>query len=150
MDQPQALHLPPAARVLPRRWFYGWYVAIACGLLMFVGVGVGYYGLPVFLKPLKDEHGWSTTQVSWAPAIYFCVASLTSAIIGPVIDRRGPNTFMLVGLVVNGVAAAFIGVVDELWQLYAVYFVFALAYGMSTSIALNTIITRWFVRKRAL
>ena len=57
---------------------------------------------------------------------------------------------MLVGTVVNGIAAAFIGLVDQLWQLYFVYFVFAVAFGMSSGIAVNAIMTRWFVRKRAL
>ena len=117
---------------------------------MFVGVGVGYYGLPIFLQPLKEEHGWSTTQVSWAPAIYFCVSGLTSAFIGPYIDKYGPTRFMLIGTVVNGISAAFIGLVSELWQLYFVYFVFAVAFGISSSIAVNAIMTRWFVRKRAL
>ena len=81
--------LPVAARILPKRLFYGWYVAISCALLMFVGVGVGYYGLPIFLKPLRDDNGWTTTQVSWAPTIYFCVAGLTAAVAGPFLDRRG-------------------------------------------------------------
>ncbi len=141
---------PPAARFLPRRWFYGWYVAIACSALMFVGVGVGYYGLPVFLKPLQDDHGWSTAQVSLASTIYFCISGLTAALIGPYVDRRGPKAFMLWGTLINGVSAAFIGLVDELWQLYLVYFVFAVAFGMSSAIAVNAIMTRWFVRRRAL
>lgn len=142
--------IPPAARMLPERWFYGWYIAVACAALMFVGVGVGYYGLPIFLKPLREAHGWSTTQVSWAPTIYFCVSGLTSAIVGPYVDRKGPTAFMVIGTLINGVSAAFIGIVDQLWQLYAVYFVFAVAFGMSSSIAVNAIMTRWFVRKRAL
>ncbi|GIW13701.1 MAG: MFS transporter [Tepidiforma sp.] len=142
--------LPPAARILPRTWFYGWYVAIACAALMMVGVGVGYYGLPIFLKPLKDAHGWSTAQVSWAPAIYFCVSGLTAAIVGPYVDRYGPLRFMLIGSVINGISAALIGLVNELWQLYLVYFVFAVAFGMSSNIAVNAILTRWFVRRRAL
>ncbi|MEO6397453.1 MAG: MFS transporter [Tepidiformaceae bacterium] len=141
---------PIAYRLLPKSVFYGWYVAVACALLMFVGVGVGYYGLPIFLKPLKEEHGWSTTQVSWAPTIYFCIAGLTAAIIGPQVDRRGPVLFMVVGTIVNGISAAFIGLVDQLWQLYLVYFIFAVAYGMSSAIAVNAIMTRWFIRKRAL
>ncbi len=150
MTSRSAISQPIAARLLPRRVFYGWYIAIACAALMFVGVGVGYYGLPIFLKPLKEEHGWSTTQVSWAPAIYFCVSGLTSAFVGPYIDRYGPTKFMLIGTVVNGISAAFIGLVNELWQLYFVYFVFAIAFGMSSGIAVNAIMTRWFVRKRAL
>jgi len=150
MTSATAHRRPLAARVLPRKWFYGWYIAVACACLMFVGVGVGYYGLPIFLKPLKEDNGWTTTQVSWAPAIYFTVSGLTSALIGPYIDKYGPNRFMLIGTVVNSISAAFIGLVGELWQLYLVYFVFAIAFGMSSGIAVNAIMTRWFVRRRAL
>ncbi len=151
MTAPTAPHaLPPAARLLPRRWFYGWNIAIACALLMMVGVGVGYYGLPIFLKPLRDAHGWTTAEVSWAPAIYFCVSGLTAAIVGPYVDKYGPLRFMLIGSVINGVSAALIGIVNELWQLYLVYFVFAVAFGMSSNIAVNAILTRWFIRRRAL
>ena len=141
---------PIAYRLLPKSVFYGWYVAVACALLMFVGVGVGYYGLPIFLQPLKEDHGWSTTQVSWAPTIYFCIAGLTAAFVGPQVDKRGPVMFMVVGTIVNGISAAFIGLVDQLWQLYLVYFIFAIAFGMSSAIAVNAIMTRWFIRKRAL
>jgi MFS family permease len=91
-----ASHHPIAERLLPGNLFYGWYVAVACALLMFVGVGVGYYGLPIFLKPLKEAHGWSTTEVSWAPTIYFCVSGLTSAFVGPLVDKRGPVAFMVI------------------------------------------------------
>ena len=150
MTSPSAIREPIAARILPRRVFYGWYIAIACACLMFVGVGVGYYGLPIFLKPLQEENGWSNTQVSWAPAIYFCVSGITSAFIGPHIDKYGPTRFMLIGTVVNGISASFIGLVGELWLLYLVYFVFAVAFGMSSGIAVNAIMTRWFVRRRAL
>lgn len=135
---------------MPASQFYGWYIAIACALLMFVGVGVGYYGLPVFLKPLMDDNGWTTTQVSVAPAIYFTVAGITGALIGPIVDKRGPKQIMAWGVVINAVSAAFIGLVGELWQLYLVYFVFAVAYGMSSAVTVQAIMTRWFVRKRAL
>jgi sugar phosphate permease len=150
MPEAVAPRTPIAAKFLPSRLFYGWYVAFACGVLMFVGVGVGYYGLPIFLKPLRVDHGWSTTEVSWAPAIYFCVAGLTAAVTGPLIDRGGPIRFMAIGTVINAVSGALIGFVQELWQLYAVYFVFAFAYGLSSGVAVQAIMTRWFIRKRAL
>lgn len=150
MPDTPALRFPAAARILPKSVYYGWYVAVACGVLMFVGVGVGYYGIPVFLKPLKADHGWTTTQVSWAPAIYFCVAGITAALTGPIIDRGGPIRFMAAGTVINAISGGLIGFVEELWQLYAVYFVFAVAYGLSSGVAVQAIMTRWFIRKRAL
>jgi len=144
-----AVRLPPAARLLPKSVFYGWYIALACAVLSFVGVGVGYYGLAVFLKPLKDEHHWSTTAVSGATGLYFSISGLTSAIIGPRIDREGPIRFMAVGIVIVGLSVAAIGYVQSLWQLYLVYSVLAVAFGMSTAVATNAIMTRWFVRRRA-
>lgn len=145
----ERVRTPLAARVLPRRWFYGWYIALACSALMFVGMGVGYYGLAVYLGPLKEAHGWSNTAVSGATGLYFSVMGVTSAFVGPRIDRRGPLRFMVVGMVLCGVAASLIGFVRELWQLYAVYAGLAVAVGMSVGVAINAIMTRWFVRRRA-
>ncbi len=135
--------------MLPSGVFYGWYIAVACALLMMVGVGVGYYGLAVYLKPLQDEHGWSNTAVSAATGLYFTISGLTAAVVGPYIDRKGPMRFMAVGLVLNGLAAGGIGFVNELWQLYAVYAVLAFAFGISSGVAVNAIMTRWFIRRRA-
>ena len=42
---------PLAARLLPSRWYYGWAIVGACAALLFVSVGVGYYGLAVYLGP---------------------------------------------------------------------------------------------------
>ncbi|MFP4514264.1 MAG: hypothetical protein ACLFRV_15075, partial [Acidimicrobiales bacterium] len=57
---------PPAARILPDRLFYGWYITIACSAVLMATVGVGYYGLAIFLGPLRETHGWSNAVVSGA------------------------------------------------------------------------------------
>ncbi|MDZ7728917.1 MAG: MFS transporter [Dehalococcoidia bacterium] len=141
--------IPPAYRILPGNIYYGWYVTIACAVLMFVGVGVGYYGLAVYLSPLQDEHGWSNTAVSGATGIYFSLSGLAGAAIGPYIDRKGPLPFMVAGVICTGVAASAIGYVESLWQLYAVYSVLAIGFGMAGGVAVNSIMTRWYVQRRA-
>src|SRR5207249_3936653 len=75
--------VPPASRVLPSRVFYGWYIALACAALMLVGVGIGYYGLAVFLRPLREAHGWSNSVVSGATGLFFSVSGLAAALSGP-------------------------------------------------------------------
>jgi sugar phosphate permease len=149
MTSPQDIRYPPAYHFLPKRVYYGWYITIACALLMFVGVGVGYYGLAVFLSPLQEEHDWSNTAVSGATGLYFSISGLVAALIGPRIDRSGPIRYMFIGILIKGVAAASIGYVETLWQLYAVYSVLAVAFGMSSAVAVNAIMTRWYVRRRA-
>ena len=141
--------LPRIARFLPANLYYGWAVAIGCSFLMLVGVGVGYYGLAVFLRPLQEAHGWSNAVVSGATGLYFSLSGITGAIVGPHIDRRGPKAFMLVGSVLIGLTVSLIGYVNEVWQLFAVYGVLAIAFGLATSVSVNAVMTRWFVARRA-
>jgi MFS family permease len=140
---------PLAARLLPRRVHYGWWIAIGSLVLMFVTVGVGYYGLAVFLRPLQEENDWSNGVVSGATGLYFTVSGLTGALIGPHVDRHGPLRLMTVGSLVLGVSVAAVGFVHTVWQLYAVYLVMAVGFGLAASVGVNAMLARWFVHKRA-
>jgi sugar phosphate permease len=145
-DGPKA---PVAARFLPDRVFYGWYVAVACGLMMWVTVGVGYYGLATFLRPLQDEHDWSAGVVSGATGLYFVVSGVAAYLVGPAIDRGDPKRLMAVGAVLTGISAAAVGFVETVWQLYLAYAVMALAFGMGAALAVGSIMSRWFIHHRA-
>lgn len=141
--------LPRIARLLPGSLYYGWVVAVGCSFLMLVGVGVGYYGLAVFLRPLQEAHGWSNAVVSGATGLYFSLSGVTGAIVGPHIDRRGPKPFMLAGSLLIGASVSLIGYVDSILELYVVYGVLAIAFGLATSVSVNAVMTRWFVTRRA-
>ena len=140
---------PLAANLLPRRFYYGWAIVVACRALMFVSVGVGYYGLAVYLGPLQELHGWSNAQVSLATGIYFAVAGPASALVGPRIDRHGPTRWLATGLILIGLASVGIGQVQAYWQLIALYALLAAGSGMSSGVAVNAIIARWFLHRRA-
>ncbi len=143
------LRAPLAARIVPAGVFYGWAIAVAIGALMMVVVGIGYYGLAVFLNPLQEEHGWSNGAVSGAAALYFIASGIASALFGPLIDRHGPMWLMTAGFILVGLSAVLVGFVEELWHLYAVYLLLAIGFGMSSNVATNAIMTRWFMVRRA-
>ena len=136
-------------RVLPKRLHYGWWITLGVAAMMFATVGVGYYGLAVFLRPLQEENGWSNTAVSGATGLYFTVSGITGFFVGPLVDRRGPRAFMLAGVTLIGLSALALGFVDTLTGLYAVYLVQAVAFGMAGSVPVNSILTRWFITRRA-
>ncbi len=140
---------PLAARLLPARFYYGWAIVFACGALMFVSVGVGYYGLAIYLSPLRELHGWSNADVSLATGMYFVFTGVSAAWVGPRIDRQGAKRWMLPGLALVVVAACAVGQVRELWQLYLAYSTLAIGAGMSAGVAVNATLTRWFVQRRA-
>ena len=140
---------PLAARLLPDSFYYGWAIVFACGALMFVSVGVGYYGLAVYLGPLRELHGWSNGEVSLATGMYFVFTGVSAAWVGPRIDRQGARRWMLPGLTLTIAAACAVGQVRELWQLYLAYSVLAIGAGMGAGVAVNATLTRWFVQRRA-
>lgn len=140
---------PPVARLLRGKTFYGWYIAIACLLMQFVTVGVGYYGLQVFLKPLRDEHAWSASVVSSASGLFFAVAGLSSFVVGRHLDRLGPIPFMYGGIVLISIGTFGLGFVEEVWQLFACYTVMAIAFGGGGGVAVSSLLTKWFIGRRA-
>lgn len=146
---PLAVRRPPASRILPDRLFYGWYVAGACTVMMYVTVGVGYYGLSVFLRPLQLEHGWSNAVVSGATGLYFAVSGVASFVAGPFIDRYGPRRFMTVGILLTTVGTVAIGFTAEVWHLYAAYSVMAVAFGMGSGVSVSSMLSKWFIEHRA-
>lgn len=140
---------PPAARFVPPRVFYGWVVAVGCLMMQFVTVGVGYYGLQVFLKPLRDEHGWSASVVSAASGMFFAVAGVSSFLVGRLIDRIGPIRFLYAGVVLISAGTFGLGHVHAKWQLFACYFVMAIAFGGGGGVSISSILTKWFIERRA-
>lgn len=148
MTSPAPRPLPPLGRLLPDRVFYGWWVTLGCGLVVFVGVGIGFYVLPLFLGPLQQQRGWSNAEVSGATGLYFTVSGVTSALIGRAVDRGEPRRYMVAGALLLGASLATVGHVRELWQLYLVYPVMAAAFAMAASLPANTILTRWWITRR--
>ena len=140
---------PPASRVLPANVFYGWYIAGGCMVMQFVTVGVGYYGLQVFLKPLRDEHGWSASVVSTASAVFFAVSGISSFVVGRYLDRVGPKPFLYAGISLISLGTIGLGYVHEIWQLFACYTVMATAFGGGGGVAVSSLLTKWFIGRRA-
>ncbi|MGE3960867.1 MAG: MFS transporter [Dehalococcoidia bacterium] len=149
LDGPLRPRMPLAARVLPSRVFYGWYIAFGCAAMMMVAGGVGYYGLAVFLEPLQEEHGWSNSAVSGATSWFFLAGGIVGAVLGPYIDRYGPRGFQIAGVLMTGGLAMLIGGVNELWQLYVLYTLIAVGNGLASAVSINAMMSRWWVRRRA-
>ena len=116
---------------------------------MCFAIGVGYYALAVFLGPLEDVRGFSSTQVSLASGLYFALWGLSGAISGPLIDRHGPKRFIAGGSLVVAGGVVFIGQATEFWQLILAYAILAAGFGAATAVPVTSLMTRWFVGQRA-
>ena len=89
------------------RAHYRWIIVAAGGTLGCVAIG-GLFSLPVFLRPIAQDTGWSTTGISTAMTLAFVALALGSIGWGYLSDRVGPRIVVLAGslLLTTGLALA--------------------------------------------
>lgn len=128
---------------------YRWVIVAAGGLLGCVAMGA-LFSLPVFLRPITQETGWSVTGVSSAMTIGFLAMAFTAMIWGTLSDRFGPLPVVLTGSIV---LAASLLLASFAPSLLAFQFLFGVLAGASTAAIfapMMAAVTGWFDTHRSL
>jgi MFS family permease len=129
--------------------YYRWVIVAAGGLLGCVAIGA-MFSLPVFLRPMSQETGWSVTGISTAMTIGFLAMAAASMVWGNLSDRFGPRPVVLTGSVA---LAASLALASRAESLIAFQFQFGLLIGASTAAILAPMmacVTGWFDTQRGL
>ncbi len=133
-----------------KRVFQGWWVVAGVFVMLTVTAGFGFYGLPVYLRALTREHGFSVGAVSGATAVFFLVSGFVGVPVAGWIGRHDPRALVAAGAVTCGAALALLGRVSEVWHVYAVYALFGVGFAASSLVPGTTLVARWFSRKRSI
>lgn len=119
-----ALTLTPQARA---ELAQGWPLVLAAALAIGVGtMGIGFYSLGLFVKPLEAEFGWSRAAVSGAATFQQFGIFLSAPVVGWLADRAGARpiavaSFVLMPLALLALSRTGNSVMawDGLWLLVA-------------------------------
>ena len=128
---------------------YRWVIVAAGGLLGCVAIGA-MFSLPVFLRPMSQETGWSVTGISSAMTIGFLAMAAASMAWGNLSDRFGPRPVVLTGSVV---LAASLALASRAGSLAEFQLLFGLLVGAATAAVfapMMACVTGWFDTKRGL
>src|ERR1700728_4371254 len=128
---------------------YRWVIVAAGGMLGCVAVG-GMFSLPVFLRPITQDTGWSGTRASSAMPIGFLAMAFTSMAWGTLSDRLGPLPVVLTGWIV---LAASLALASRASSLLSFQILFGLMVGGSTAAIfapMMACVTGWFDTHRSL
>ncbi len=128
---------------------YRWVIVAAGGLLGCVAIG-GMFSLPVFLKPIAADTGWSVTGISSAMTIGFLAMAFTSMVWGTLTDRFGPLPVVLTGSTVLSLS---LFAASHATSLLAFQSVFGLLVGASCAAIfapMMATVTGWFDTRRSL
>jgi MFS family permease len=131
------------------RSYYRWVIVAAGGLLGCIAIGA-LFSLPVFLRPISRDTGWSITGISSAMTFGFLAVALGSIIWGNLSDRFGPRVIVLTGSVVLAAALALASRAASLIQFQLI---FGLLVGGATAAIfapMMACVTGWFDTHRSL
>jgi len=128
---------------------YRWVIVAAGGLLGCVAIGA-MFSLPVFLRPMSQDTGWSVTGISTAMTIGFLAMAAASMAWGNLSDRLGPRPVVLTG---SAVLAASLALASRAGSLIEFQLLFGLLIGASTAAVfapMMACVTGWFDTQRGL
>ena len=128
---------------------YRWVIVAAGGLLGCIAIGA-MFSLPVFLRPIARDTGWSVTGISSAMTIAFLSMALASMAWGSLSDRLGARLIALIGSVV---LAASLALASRATSLLEFQLLFGLLVGGSIAAIFAPVmacVTGWFDTHRSL
>jgi MFS family permease len=132
----------------PARVFYGWWVALAFVVIVFLSTGIRFTVGP-FLKPMTADLGIDRGTFSLVVSLSLFLYGAITPLLGALVDRIGSR-------VVCAAGALLIAGALQLSARMTTYAEFVLYYGVLLSLGLaatghvisSATLTRWFVRRR--
>jgi|TARA_R100000049_G_C1938822_1_gene82769 sugar phosphate permease len=133
-----------------RRWHYAWVIAGVTFLTMLSASAA--LGLPgAFLRPLGEEFGWNTEQISTALAIRFVLFGLMGPFSALLIERFGLRPIMAGALLSVAVGLGLSTQMTEIWHLILLWGVLlGLGSGLIALVLGAVVANRWFEQRRGL
>ncbi|MGB5806412.1 MFS transporter, partial [Castellaniella sp.] len=128
---------------------YRWVIVAVGGLLGCVAFGA-MFSLPVFLRPMAQDTGWSVTGISAAMTIAFLAMGVASLGWGGLSDRYGARPVVLGG---SAVLAASLALASQASSLGEFQWVYGLLVGGATAAIfapMMACVTGWFDTQRSL
>jgi MFS family permease len=128
---------------------YRWVIVAAGGLLGCVAIG-SMFSLPVLLRPIAQDTGWSVTGVSSAMTVGFLAVAFGSMAWGSLSDQLGPRAVVLIGAILLSVSLA---LAAQATSLLAFQLIFGVLVGGSAAAIfapMMACVTGWFDTHRSL
>jgi len=132
-----------------KRLFYGWYLVGAGCAMQFVQGTLLLQSFGAYFAVLRDDRGWSKTELSGAAAMHQLEAAVLGPVLGWFIDRFGAQWMIRIGVLVFGTGFIVLSQVDSLLAFYGAFILTAIGGSLCGFFPLNVAIIQWFEKKRA-
>jgi nitrate/nitrite transporter NarK len=127
-----------------------WHIAVLALLVVACVNGLTTTGITTFDESILEELGGNRADLKLRDTINFWGAAILLPIAGWLMDRGGARTTSLIGLILLAGAVFLYGRATSFTQLYLLHGIFALAIGLTGSLAMIVLVTRLFSANRGL
>jgi MFS family permease len=118
-------------------------------MALFAVVGLTLYGLPLYYDYFVNNLGWKIATVQSGNFVgKVLVGPLFGLLVGYMIDRKGPRTSMIVGMLLAGAAVAGLGGIHHYGPFILFYCFNALAYVMAGPLPNQVLLSQNFKERR--
>jgi len=127
-----------------KKIFYGWWIVLACFLISFYVGGAIFFGFTGFFEPIREEFGWSYTQISLAASLRGLEMGIFAPLIGFLVDRFGARKLGFCGTITVGLGLILLSFTQSLAMFYASFLLIAFGAGGCASVVFMTVVANWF------
>jgi len=124
--------------------YHGWKLVAALCCILFFAAGGGLYVFPVFIESLRQEFGWSMTEISGSAAVFAIAMGFSNPLVGTLFARFGPRNVMLFAAGITVLTSLGYAALQNLVMLYAIALFSGFAVAATTILPAQTLITNWF------
>jgi MFS family permease len=140
---------PAPAPAVKSGLFYGFKIAIAAFVIIFVVFGIRFsYG--VFFIPMAQELGLNAATVSLAYSLSMVVEGIFNIITGGMTDKYGPRIVLMFSGIFIALGYFLMPLVQTTWQLFLFYSVIIGIGSGGIFVPLVVVVTHWFKARRSL
>lgn len=128
--------------------FYGWWIVVACTLIMGTFFTLLLSCLSLFTVPVCEDLGISRSAFSTFSTILSVMGMILSPIAGKLCATKNTRMIMTGTLIIGVIGYIGISFVQNVGLLYALAVIIGFGSSFCTTVPIAVILTRWFVKAR--
>ncbi len=132
-----------------KKVFYGWWMVGSAFGMQFVQGTLLLQSFGAYFAVLREDRGWSKTELSGAAAMHQLEAAVLGPVLGWFLDRFGAQWVIRTGVLVFGCGFMLLSTIDSLLAFYGAFIMTALGASLCGFFPLNVALIHWFEKKRA-
>jgi len=128
-----------------QKGFYGWTIVATAFAVIFLHLSIrGSFA--VFVQPMTEALGWSTTDVSIGLSLFMFFYGVTAFAAGRMVDKYGPRWIILVHGLLLGLGIYLSSLVNAPWQFYLTYGVMGGVGAGALYVPPTAMVRKWFYK----